>query len=447
MEREHDFTQGPILSALLRFALPVLLALLLQAMYGAVDLQVVGRFGAAADISAVSTGSQIMQTVTMVITGLAMGVTVLLGQKIGEGKPEEAGRAVGCGICLFAAVTLMVTAVMLLAAPEMAVVMQAPADAFNGTVRYVRICSAGAVFIVAYNILGSIFRGLGDSNMPLITVAIACFFNIAGDLLLVGGFGMGVAGAAVATVAAQGISVALSMVIIRRRKLPFALTRADIRFDREITGRILRLGSPVALQDLLVSLSFLAIIAIANAMGTVASAGVGVAEKMCAFVMLVPSAYMQSMSAFVAQNIGAGREDRARRALACGIASSVAAGLLMGWAAFFHGDVLAGLFARDAAVIAAAWEYLKAYAIDCLLTSFLFCFTGYFNGCGQTVFVMVQGFAGALGVRLPMAFLMSRVSPGSLFHLGLSTPASTVVQIALCGGYFLRRRKRGDPRA
>lgn len=447
MEREHDFTQGPILSALLRFALPVLLALLLQAMYGAVDLQVVGKFGTAADISAVSTGSQIMQTVTMVITGLAMGVTVLLGQKIGEGRPDEAGRAVGCGICLFAAVTLMVTAVMLLAAPGMAVVMQAPADAFNGTVRYVRICSAGAVFIVAYNILGSIFRGLGDSNMPLITVAIACFFNIAGDLLLVGGFGMGVAGAAVATVAAQGISVALSMVIIRRRKLPFALTRADIRFDREITGRILRLGSPVALQDLLVSLSFLAIIAIANAMGTVASAGVGVAEKMCAFVMLVPSAYMQSMSAFVAQNIGAGREDRARRALACGIASSVAAGLLMGWAAFFHGDVLAGLFARDTAVIAAAWEYLKAYAIDCLLTSFLFCFTGYFNGCGQTVFVMVQGFAGALGVRLPMAFLMSRVSPGSLFHLGLSTPASTVVQIALCGGYFLRRRKRGDPRA
>ena len=447
MEREHDFTQGPILSALLRFALPVLLALLLQAMYGAVDLQVVGRFGAAADISAVSTGSQIMQTVTMVITGLAMGVTVLLGQKIGEGRTDEAGRAVGCGICLFAAVTLIVTAVMLLAAPGMAVVMQAPADAFDGTVRYVRICSAGAVFIVAYNILGSIFRGLGDSNMPLITVAIACFFNIAGDLLLVGGFGMGVAGAAVATVAAQGISVALSMVIIRRRKLPFALTRADIRFDREITGRILRLGSPVALQDLLVSLSFLAIIAIANAMGTVASAGVGVAEKMCAFVMLVPSAYMQSMSAFVAQNIGAGREDRARRALACGIASSVAAGLLMGWAAFFHGDVLAGLFARDTAVIAAAWEYLKAYAIDCLLTSFLFCFTGYFNGCGQTVFVMVQGFAGALGVRLPMAFLMSRVSPGSLFHLGLSTPASTVVQIALCGGYFLRRRKRGDPRA
>ena len=446
MKKQHDFTQGPILPALLKFALPVLLALLLQAMYGAVDLQVVGRFGTAADISAVSTGSQIMQTITVVITGLAMGVTVLLGQKIGEGKPEEGGRAVGGGICLFSVVTLIVTVTMLLMAPRMSALMQAPADAFADTVVYVRICSAGAVFIVAYNILGSIFRGLGDSQMPLITVSIACVFNIAGDLLMVGGLGMGVAGAAIATVFAQAVSVLLSLLIIRRRQLPFTLTKQDIRFEKSVIRQILKLGIPVAFQDLLVSLSFLAIIAIANAMGTIASAGVGVAEKLCAFVMLVPSAYMQSMSAFVAQNVGAGREDRSQKALLCGIVSSLAVGLVMGWAAFFHGDLLAGLFAEDTAVIGAAWEYLKAYAIDCLLTSFLFCFVGYFNGHGQTVFVMVQGFVGALGVRMPVAFLMSRMSPGSLFHLGLSTPASTVVQILLCGVWFLRQNRQMSER-
>ena len=442
MKKQHDFTQGPILPALLKFALPVLLALLLQAMYGAVDLQVVGRFGTAADISAVSTGSQIMQTITVVITGLAMGVTVLLGQKIGEGKPEEGGRAVGGGICLFSVVTLIVTVTMLLMAPRMSALMQAPAGAFADTVVYVRICSAGAVFIVAYNILGSIFRGLGDSQMPLITVSIACVFNIAGDLLMVGG----VAGAAIATVFAQAVSVLLSLLIIRRRQLPFTLTKQDIRFEKSVIWQILKLGIPVAFQDLLVSLSFLAIIAIANAMGTIASAGVGVAEKLCAFVMLVPSAYMQSMSAFVAQNVGAGREDRSQKALLCGIVSSLAAGLVMGWAAFFHGDLLAGLFAEDTAVIGAAWEYLKAYAIDCLLTSFLFCFVGYFNGHGQTVFVMVQGFVGALGVRMPVAFLMSRMSPGFLFHLGLSTPASTVVQILLCGVWFLRQNRQMSER-
>lgn len=243
---EQSFTRGPILSTLLKFALPVLLALL-QAMYGAVDLQVVGKFGTAADISAVSTGSQIMQTVTIVITGLAMGITVLLGQKIGEGKPEEAGQAVGSGICLFLVVAVVATAALELAAPQLAVLMHAPADAFDGTVEYVRICSAGAVFIVAYNLLGSIFRGIGDSRVPLITVLIACVLNIGGDLLLVGGFGLNVAGAAIATVFAQAVSVVLSLLLIRKKHLAFTLRRQDIRFNGALIGRILKLGSPVAL--------------------------------------------------------------------------------------------------------------------------------------------------------------------------------------------------------
>lgn len=441
MKKEQNFTQGPILSALLKFAFPVLLALLLQAMYGAVDLQVVGTFGTAADISAVSTGSQILHTITIIVVGLAMGITVLLGQRIGEGRKEDAGKVVGSGICLFAVVTAIITLAMIAAAPWIARLMKAPADAFAGTVTYVRICCGGAAFIVAYNLLGSIFRGMGDSKMPLITVMIACVLNIAGDLLLVAVFGMGVAGAAIATVFAQGVSVVLSLLIIRRRSLPFTMRRRDLCFDRVLIRQILRLGTPVALQDLLVSLSFMVLLTIANSMGTIASAGVGVANKLCAFVMLVPSAYMQSMSAFVAQNIGAGQEERARKALWYGIASSFAAGILMGWAGFFHGDILSGFFASDGQVILASWEYLKAYAIDCLLTSFLFCFIGYFNGRGQTFFVMVQGFVGAFGVRLPVALLMSALVPGSLLCLGLATPASTVVQILLCVVWFLRRKR------
>ena len=278
-----------------------------------------------------------------------------------------------------------------------------------------------------------------DADARAVVIGI---LNIGGDLLLVGGFGLNVAGAAIATVFAQAMSVALSLLLIRGKHLAFILRRQDIRFNGAIIGRILKLGSPVALQDLLVNITLLVIIAIANSMGTIPSAGVGVAEKLCAFVMLVPSAYMQSMSAFVAQNIGAGLETRARRALLYGVLSSLMAGLLMGWAAFFHGDVLAGIFADDPAVIAAAWEYLKAYAIDCLLTSFLFCFVGFFNGCGQTLFVMAQGMVGALGVRLPVALLVSRAADSSLFHLGLATPASTVVQIFLCGIWYLRRSHR-----
>lgn len=436
MQREHDFTKGAILPMLLRFALPVLLALFLQAMYGAVDLQVVGKYGTAADISAVSTGSQIMQNITVLFTSLAMGITVLLGQKIGEGRGEEGGRVIGAGICLFGTVTLAATVLAIAFAPQMALILKAPEDAFAGTVDYVRICSAGALFIVAYNLVGSIFRGMGDAKMPLITVSIACVLNIAGDLLLVAVFHMGVAGAAIATVFAQAVSVLLSLVIIRRRSLPFTFTRKSIRWDVPIIRGILHIGVPIAFQELLVGASFLVMLAIANSMGTVASAGVGVAEKLCAFVMLIPSAYSQSTTAFVAQNIGAGEEKRAKRALLCAVGSSLAVSVAVFAAVFFRGDLLSGIFADDGLVIAAAAEYLRAYAIDCLLTSVMFSMVGYFNGCGRTMFTMVQGIVGAFGVRLPMALVMSRVFPGSLFALGLSTPASTLVQIALCLWYY-----------
>lgn len=444
MQKSQSFTEGKILSPLVRFALPVLLALFLQAMYGAVDLLIVGQFGAASDVSAVSTGSQIMHSITVVIVGLSMGITILVGQKIGEKKPEEAGFAIGNGICLFGIAAAVITLAMLTAAAPLSVIMQAPPEAFSQTVAYVRICSAGTVFIVAYNVLGSIFRGIGDSKMPLMTVAIACALNIAGDLVFVAGFHMGVAGAALATVLAQAVSVLLSLVIIRRRRLPFKFSRSMIRFDRARIWKILCLGAPIAFQDLLVSISFLVIIAIVNSLGLIASAGVGVAEKLCAFIMLVPSAYMQSMSAFVAQNIGAGEAGRAKKALLYGILSSLAAGIVMAYASFFYGDLMSGLFAREAPVIAAAADYLRAYSIDCLLTSFLFCFMGYFNGCGKTMFVMAQGIVGAFCIRIPVAYLVSRISGVSLFYIGLATPASTVVQIALCLGYLaLQGKKEG----
>ena len=436
VKQNRSFIEGPILSPLLRFTFPILLALLLQAMYGAVDLIVVGRFGQPADVSAVSTGSQVMHTVTSLVTGLSMGATVLLGQKLGEGKPEEGGRVLGSAVALFAAVALVLTAAMLWAASPLSRLMQAPAEAFEQTVVYVRLCSGGAVFIVAYNVLGAMFRGIGDSKTPLLTVMIACVANTAGDLLLTGACGMGVAGAALATVLAQAVSVALSLVFIRKRGLPFSFSARDIRLDPGHTARILRLGAPVALQDVLVSISFLAIAAIVNGLGVIASAGVGVAEKLCGFIMLVPSSFGQSLSAFVAQNTGAGRKDRAKRAMLYGMGSSLCCGAVLAWLSFFHGSLLAGVFARDTAVTGAAADYLRAYAIDTLLTSILFCFIGYFNGRGNTAFVMVQGIVGAFLVRIPVSLLMSRRKPVSLFRVGLATPCSTVVQIALFLGCY-----------
>ena len=442
MDKRSDFTQGAILPKLLRFALPVLGAMILQVMYGAVDLMVVGRFADAAAVSAVSTGSQLMHTITTVVTGLSMGTTVLLGRTLGEGKTERAGGIIGSAIWLFGLLGLVLTAFTMLFAPQLCQLMRAPAEAFSQTVAYMRICGAGALFIVGYNVLGSVFRGIGDSKTPLLSVVIACIANIAGDLLFVCVFKMAAVGAALATVLAQALSVVLCVVVIKRRGLPFPFGKKDLRAKRSVIAGTVRLGAPIATQDLLVSLSFMVILAILNGLGVVASAGAGVAQKLCGFIMLVPSAFSQSLSAFVAQNIGAGKARRARQAMLCGMAASFAIGTVMFYVGFFHGDTMCALFASDAQVIAAGFDYLKSYAIDTLMTAFLFCFIGYFNGCGATAFVMLQGLVGAFFVRIPVSFLMSKIEPVSLFRVGLATPSSTFVQILLCMGFLMWQMKK-----
>ncbi len=402
----------------------------------------VGRFATAADVSAVSTGSQLMHTITCVVTGLTMGTTVMLGQTLGQGKGEEAGSIIGSSIALFSLIAALLTAFTILGAEWLARITQVPEEAISPSLSYIRMCGAGLCFITAYNVFGSIFRGMGDSKTPLMTVAIACAVNVAGDYLLVAVLGLGALGAAIATVCAQGVSVAVSLLVVSRRGLGFPFSPRDIRFHRVKVGRILRLGTPVALQDGLVSISFLVILSIVNSLGLVASAGVGVAEKLCGFIMLVPSAFSQSVTTFVAQNVGAGRLDRARKCLGQGILASLCFGVVIGYLSFFHGSVLAGLFNGDPAIVSAAADYLRAYAIDVLMTSFLFPFIGYFNGRGSTGFVMVQGLVGAFCIRIPVSFFMSRLLPVSLFRVGLATPCSSLAQILLCGGYFLWLRSK-----
>lgn len=432
MKAQKNFTEGKILGPLLQFALPVLFALFLQSLYGAVDLMIVGKFAEPADVSGVSTGSQIMMTLTNLVSSLSMGMTVFLGQKIGEKKPAEGDKIVANGIILFFIIGIVLTIFISACSGLLASIMNAPEEAYDMTVSYVRICGTGAIIIIAYNLIGSIFRGLGDSITPLVTVLIACIFNIIGDLALVAGFKIGTTGAALATVAAQFISVIISLVLISKKTLPFKLDKSCFKFNREIIKKIIFIGAPVALQDLLVGISFLVILAIVNSLGVIASAGVGVAEKVCGFIMLIPSAFAQSMSAFVSQNRGACKYDRAFKGLKYAIGVSLIFAVLMFYSAFFHGDMLSGIFANDADVIAASWDYLRTYAIDCLFTCFLFCFIGFFNGMEYTRFVMIQGIVGAFLVRIPVSYFMSKQDPVSLFHIGLATPCSTIIQITMC---------------
>lgn len=440
-ERKNDFTQGNIAIKLLKFMLPVLGALVLQAMYGAVDILVVGWFGTTAGISGVSTGSSIVNLITFTVAGLSMGVTVLIGKYIGENRENRIGKVIGGAICFFIILSVVIAVVMLIFAKPLAVLMQAPEEALDLTVLYVRICGGGIIFIIAYNVISSIFRGMGNSRLPLIFVAIACVVNVIGDLFFVAVLNMNVAGAALATVMAQAASVLLSLVIIRRQKLPFTMKKEDICFNKEI-GNFVRVGSPIAFQEILTQLSFLALCAFINRIGLEASSGYGVANKIVNFVMLVPGALMQSMSAFVAQNAGAGKEKRARQAMLTGMAVGCSIGVVIAYLAFFKGDMLSYLFTGDAAVVARAAEYLKGFSPEAIVTCILFSFIGYYNGHSQTLFVMLQGIAQTFLVRLPMSYIMSIQENASLTGIGLAAPSATVFGIVINVVFYIFYTKR-----
>jgi putative MATE family efflux protein len=429
-DSRSDFTQGSILGKLVPFMLPILGALILQAAYGAVDLLVVGRFGTTSGLSSVSTGSQVLNLVTFVITQFAMGITVLIARYIGEKKQQQIGALIGGSIVVFAMISAVLFVVMICFSRPIAVLMQAPAEAVSLTSMYVKICGGGIFFIVAYNLLAAIFRGLGDSKSPLIFVAVACVVNIAGDLVLVAGFHLDAAGAAIATVLAQAVSVVFALLLLFKRKLPFTIKKNDFKIN-EHCKRALKTGLPLALQECLTQISFLALCAFVNKLGLEASSGYGVACKLVNFAMLIPSALMQSTASFISQNVGAGNEKRAKKTMFTGIGVGLTIGCIVFIFIMFKGDILTGIFTTDEVVIQKGYNYLRGFASETIVTAVLFSMIGYFNGHDKTVWVMLQGLIQTLLVRLPLAYYMSIQPDASLTKIGFAAPVATMFGIVL----------------
>lgn len=433
---KNDFTQGSILKKLALFMLPILGALVLQAAYGAVDLLVVGRFGSTSGLSAVSTGSQVLNLVTFVVIQFATAITILIARYLGEKRPERIGSVIGGGVIVFAAISIGLFFLMVVFAHPIAVLMQAPAEAVDLTTSYVRICGSGIFFIVAYNLMATIFRGLGDSKSPLLFVLVACIVNIVGDLILVAGLHLDAAGAALATVFAQAVSVVCAVILLIKKKLPFKICRSDFRLNDQC-GKFFTIGLPLALQECLTQLSFLALCAFVNRLGLEASSGYGVACKIVNFAMLIPSSLMQSMASFVSQNVGAGNQKRARQSMFTGIGVGLFFGCFVFALVLLKGDVLSGFFTTESAVIRNAYAYLKGFAPETLLTAVLFSMIGYFNGNDKTFWVMCQGLIQTLLIRLPLSYYMSIQPNASLTKIGLAAPVSTAVGICLNIGFFL----------
>lgn len=441
MNDNQDFTTGSIPRKMIRFMVPILGALILQAMYSAVDLMIVGKFGSTAGISGVATGSNVMNLFTFFTANLSVGVTVLMGQYLGEKKEERIGKLLGGSIMFFLILSLVFAVIMFVFARPIAGIMQAPEEAVELTIQYIRICAVGFVFVVFYNFISAIMRGLGNSKLPLLFVGIACVVNIIGDLLLVAVFHMNVAGAAIATVFAQAVSVVLSVIIIFKQKLPFKFSIRDIALNKEV-GNFVKVGLPLGFQEILTNGTFLALCAFVNHMGLDCSSGYGVAQKIQSFVMLIPSSIMQSLASFVAQNVGAGKERRGRSALRFTIAIGSFVGVFIGVGIFLRGDVVARIFTNDSLVVIRAAEFMKGFAPEAVVTCILFSFMGYFNAHSKSVFVMGQGILQSLLVRLPVSYFMSVRENADLIGVGIAAPLATVFGIVMCLTYYVILRKK-----
>lgn len=441
---ENNRTTGSVLRNVLSFSLPYLLSYFLQTLYGMADLFIVGQYEGVAATTAVSVGSQVMHMLTVMLVGLAMGTTVSIGQAVGGGDHCRAAAAIGNTVTLFMGLSVVLTAILLLLVQPIVAVMSTPAEAVAGTADYLRICFIGIPFITAYNIISSIFRGLGDAKSPMIFIAAACAANIGLDYLFIGGLGLGAAGAALGTTLAQAISVAVSLAVVLRQKTGVAPGRQDFRPQRAVMGQLLHIGVPIALQDGLVQIAFIVITVIANRRGLTDAAAVGIVEKIISFVFLVPSSMLSTVSALGAQNIGAGKPERAVQTMRYAMMIAVGFGLVVAVLAQWIAEPVVGLFTPDAAAVKAGGQYLRGYILDCLLAGVHFCFSGYFCARGLSGLSFLHNMLSITLARIPGAWLASRFFPQALLPMGLATAAGSLLSVVVCVTAFavLRRRDR-----
>lgn len=443
---EKNLTSGSVFQNIVWFSLPYLLSYFLQTLYGMADLFIIGQFEGVAGTTAVSIGSQVMHMITVMIVGLAMGSTVSIAQAVGANNKKQASLSVGNTVTLFMGLSVVLSAVLLLFVRPIVTVMSTPEEAVSGTVLYLTICFLGIPFITAYNIISSIFRGLGDSRSPMYFIAVACVANIVLDYLFIGYFHLGPAGAALGTTLAQAVSVVIALLAISRQKSGITLCKNDFRPRKSVMGQLLQIGVPVALQDGFIQIAFIVITIIANRRGLSAAAAVGIVEKMISFLFLVPSSMLSTVSALCAQNIGAGKEDRARETLRYAIMIAAGFGILVSILIQFIAEPAVGLFTTDATVRMMGGQYIRGYIFDCIFAGIHFSFSGYFCACGRSEFSFLHNIIAIVLVRIPGVYLTSKLFPATLFPMGIATAYGSLLSVCICVIVYLWLRKHGIER-
>ncbi len=438
-----NLTSGSISQTIIRFALPYLLSYFLQTLYGMADLFITGQFHGVDSITAVSNGSQVMYMLTVILVGLAMGATVTIGRAVGGNRTKDAAAAVGNTITLFLALSVLLTALLLGNTHRIVELIGTPEEAVAGTAQYLTICFVGIPFITAYNIISAIFRGMGDSKSPMYFIGIACAGNIALDYLFLGGLHMGPSGAALATVLSQTVSVVIALTAICRNKTGISLKAADFLPKRQVMGQILKIGFPVAVQDGCIQIAFMVITVIANHRGLTDAAAVGIVEKIISAVFLVPSSMLASVSALSAQNIGAGKHERAAKTLRYATMLTSGYGVLVTILMELTVGYVIGAFTPDAAVVAMGCQYMRGYIVDSIFAGVHFCFSGYFAAYGKSYLGFLHNIVAIVLIRIPGSYLASKMFVDTLFPMGLAAPAGSLLSVLICVGAYFWLKRRG----
>ena len=438
---EKNLTSGSVWKNIVYFSLPYLLSYFLQTLYGMADLFIIGQFDGTAGTTAVSIGSQVMHMLTVMIVGLAMGVTVSIGRAVGANNKQKASKTIGNTVILFMIVSIALTLLLVFLVNPIVSIMSTPQEAVEGTKVYLTICFIGIPCITAYNIISSIFRGLGDSKSPMYFIAVACVANIILDYVFIGGLQMGPAGAALGTTLSQTISVIIALMVILKQKTGISIRKSDFVPNRETMGKLLRIGFPIAMQDGLIQVAFIIITIIANRRGLSDAAAVGIVEKIISFLFLVPSSMLSTVSALCAQNIGANKHERADQTLRYAMMIAVGFGCIVSVLMQFIAPSVIRLFSGDAEVVLLGSQYIRGYIWDCIFAGVHFSFSGYFCAYGKSEISFIHNIISIFLVRVPGVYLMSKLFSATLFPMGLATACGSLVSVFICIGAFLWFRK------
>lgn len=414
------------------FALPYMLAYFLQILYGLADLFVIGQYCGVDSTTAVSNGAQVMYFVTVVLIGLAMGTTVRLSHAVGAKDHAWAARVMGNSVTLFAVIAVVLCVALLELTNDIVSVMNTPAESVEGMKDYLIVCFIGIPFIIVYNLIASIYRGLGDTKTPMYFVAVACVVNIALDYLFIGYFGLGAMGAALGTTLSQTASVLFAACAIRKHWSSFQITAADLRPDRKVLGNMLKIGVPVALQDGFIQVSFLIIAIIANSRGLDDAAAVGIVEKFIGLLFIVPSAMLSTVSAISAQNLGARKPERARQTLWRAMVITFGFGMVASIVVEICPEAAIRIFTDNAHVVAQGADYLRSYVFDCALAGIHFCFSGFVTAYGYSIVSFTHNVISIIVARVPLSYLLSVNYPTRLLPMGMAAPIGSAVSIVVC---------------